>query len=273
MKIYPMKRILLCTDFSEASNLALKESEELRIRSGGQIDLLHVAEIPISLSHSLTSYYGLKFERDFLEQLTGRIHSQLKTQLNQCNVTGNVKAEYGPVVEKIVEITNSGNYDLLVLGFEKKGWIRSKFHKIISNSHIPVMVVKKPFDFTKVEGLVDEKHNIGLIIAGTFDFFRTFKYESLSLVSVCSKSGDAVKLAIKEEAEHFSEGDPAPAYFVMEGSDWQASELITDHLNHDHTNVAIAKKFAHGDLKKIYLGSTTRKLLNSFEGNLLILPP
>ena len=47
-----MKKILIPTDFSETSKNALKYGADLAVALGAQIDILHVFQIPVSVSDS-----------------------------------------------------------------------------------------------------------------------------------------------------------------------------------------------------------------------------
>jgi hypothetical protein len=44
-------------------------------------------------------------------------------------------------------------------------------------------------------------------------------------------------------------------------------------LKETNADVAVLKKFTDGNLKRVCIGSTTKKLLEIFDGNLLIIPP
>ena len=73
MKLYTMKRLLVCTDLSESSDQALKAAVEMQKRNGGSVDLLHVSELGLHLddvlSDGLKSTYRDVFLSDFKKSI------------------------------------------------------------------------------------------------------------------------------------------------------------------------------------------------------------
>lgn len=285
MKLYPMKRMLVCTDLSVESDLVLRAAEELRTRNNGTIDLLYVSDLGFQFDELLGQSPKTTYRDAFMGDLKSSIETKLKDQISRCGVNCNILIKDGKVPEVVGEISDQGQHDLIVMGHGRKPLIHkilgSNAHKTISHAVLPVMVIKKTLRLNKVASLVDESRTLDRIIVGSFDFFRNFKCGAISFISLWmdfpepfgnphgTETGDKVK----EEIQHFANENEKFEVKIGPTKELKLAEPLERILSGNNVDVAVLKRFSEGNLKRIYIGSTTKRLLEIFDGNILVLPP
>lgn len=135
-----MKRILVGFDGSQGSEKALSKALSL-IEEGGELIILAV--IPSKAEKSFVDSNAYKLARE-------RAHQLIQEKLDSVGdtdftVTGVVEA--GDAAEKIIEMANKKECDLIILGRRGQSEISpsplgSVAEKVVTNAHKPVMVVK-----------------------------------------------------------------------------------------------------------------------------------
>ncbi|HEC81765.1 MAG TPA: universal stress protein [Thermoplasmatales archaeon] len=135
-----MKKILVGFDGSEGSEKALLKALSL-IEEGGEIVILAV--IPSKAEKSFVDSSAYKLARE-------RAHKIIQEKLNSIDtgdfdVTGVV--EKGDAADKIIEVANKKDCDLIILGRRGQSEISpsplgSVAEKVVTFAHKPVMVVK-----------------------------------------------------------------------------------------------------------------------------------
>lgn len=151
-----MKKIIVPTDFSEQAEHALRTAASLARKSGGEIYLLHLLDLPLHLSTQGSSSlpdavyfmkiakekYDEALQRDYLEGIT--IHGDVKT---------------GGAFSGIMDTVNQYDADLIVMGSSgasgvKELFIGSNTEKVVRNSEIPVLVIKEGFKPLEIQEFV-----------------------------------------------------------------------------------------------------------------------
>ena len=140
-------RILVPTDFSPASDLALQYAIDLADRLRCRIDLLHVVDdltIP-------TVYPGSDVEIPALrEQLMSEASAQLTRVLERCvaaGVTSSAQVLVGTPARVIAETADSGGTDLIVMATHGRGAIAhllvgSVAERVVRIAPCPVLTVR-----------------------------------------------------------------------------------------------------------------------------------
>lgn len=147
-----MKKILVPTDFSNHADNALKLASELAKAFGASIHLIHV------ISFSSFQLKILKGEVD-VDQIEAESDSEIWHYVNSkfdeifANPMFNEielerRIEFGKAYQKIIEVANSEEYDLVVAGIHGFGDDSTEFaggniEKIVRISPIPVITVKE----------------------------------------------------------------------------------------------------------------------------------
>lgn len=286
MKLYPMKRILVCTDFSPESETVLKTAELLRSKHQGTLDLLHVSEMGLHIEDVLKTGSSATFQDMFLLDLRKSTDEKIKKQMEELGIKANVVIRSGDVSEEIVKIANEGNHDLVIMGHGEKNLFEkilgSNSAKVISKCPVPLLVVKKMPDFGKVGCLIDESRPMDKLILGAFNYMNNFGYAEAEFISLWmdfpkpfgnSEEGNKIQDKVAGEVSYFSPPDAKVSIKVAPSRELHLADPLEKILRDDHVDTAVLKKFNEGNLKRVYIGSTTRRLLENFAGNLLVIPP
>lgn len=286
MHLYSMKRLLVCTDFSEASDVVLKAAENLRAKNGGSIHLLHVSELGLHLEDAFHESLGSSYKNVFLGNLKESLEKKMATQLGRCNSQALPLYKDGKANEVILDLANSGSYDLIVMGHSRgpilSQIIGSTAYKTMSSSPIPVFIVKDPLRLEKVAALIDESRPMDRLIIGTFDFHFNFKCSDIHFISLWldfpepfgnPKGASEVFDKIQEEVTHFATQGVTFKIHAAPTRELKLAIPLEKILKETKIDVAVLKRYTEGNLKRAYLGSTTKRLLEIFDGNILILPP
>lgn len=141
-----MKNIIVPVDFSEHSEYALKTAAKLAKTNNAEIFALHMLE----MSDSVLNKSDVEQQRKaifFLKLAEKKFDSFLnKNYLKGVKVTPIVK--HYKVFSEVNDVANKNNADLIVMGSQgssgaKEFFIGSNTERVVRNSDIPVLVVKK----------------------------------------------------------------------------------------------------------------------------------
>jgi nucleotide-binding universal stress UspA family protein len=139
-----MRTILVATDGSEASQLAVREGLELAKETGAAVTVV-TARQPIS-------FIGAPYDQRELSRQLARARAALDRAKAEADALG-VKASYeireGDPAHEILRIAADRQADLVVLGSRGLGAIKSALlgnvsKAVVSGSDRPVLVVKYP---------------------------------------------------------------------------------------------------------------------------------
>ena len=164
-----VKKILYATDLSENARFAFAYAASLADLYGAKITLMHVLpEIPDLLDKQVIGYIDAdRWEKikaqhfqEAKDALIGkrRDHLAIKDVLQQFSEnamegegagTDDVIVERGNPVEKIIDHSEKGKFDLIVMGTHGHGtledaMIGSTARRVVRRSKIPVLVVRLP---------------------------------------------------------------------------------------------------------------------------------
>lgn len=159
-----MRSILVPTDFSKEADNALDFAMQLATRTGAEIKLLHVIELP-SGSFKVTGdvYAGID---DLGNLYTDRLLHTIKSSLanleeivSKRNIKVVSKMEMGNVYKHISKIITQEKTDLIVMGSKgATGWkeflIGSNAERVIRNSPVPVFTIKEKADLSLFKNMV-----------------------------------------------------------------------------------------------------------------------
>lgn len=145
-----MKTILVPVDFSKPSENALKVAAQLANKNNAKIIVLHVVELAESLFGTDQFNVDNQEVMFFMKMAKKRFSKFLeKPFLNNVNIEDQV--EIGPTSYMITKTIKENNIDFVVMGSVgasglKEVLIGSNTEKIVRNSSVPVLVVKKEME-------------------------------------------------------------------------------------------------------------------------------
>ena len=145
-----IKKILVALDGSKAANNALNFALELAETTSAELELLTVVPPVFLPSHSI---YVLKSEAitDCANALDASFKgvlskAQSDVQKRKPKFIVTTKFEKGEPIEKIVEIAERGNFNLIVMGSRGLGGrvstLGSVSSRVVDKSSCPVLIVK-----------------------------------------------------------------------------------------------------------------------------------
>jgi nucleotide-binding universal stress UspA family protein len=144
--LVPPAKILLATDGSEEATLALQTAADLSERTGSELHLIHVGEVPL-VYHPERHGYGAEYEehereaRQLLEEQVGRMKAAGAT-------VAQAHLSMGRADEEIVVMAEELGADLVAMGSKGLGGVRramvgSVSDSVVRHAHCPVMVVRE----------------------------------------------------------------------------------------------------------------------------------
>jgi len=149
-----MKNIVVPIDFSENSRRAFLYAQELALYLDGSIKVIHVTHPTISTTYpypmdSFDDEIDAK-EAELKEFMTKNVDREISGVLTKTNIKHEVI--HGFAAEVIVDLSNSEEVDLIVMGTTGRGGVLDKLLGSVSTivaqqSHCPVLLVPQEVDF------------------------------------------------------------------------------------------------------------------------------
>ncbi len=144
-----MKRILVPTDFSEHAEDALKVAAQIAKKNNSEIIILHMLELPHQTNDAILGGISIPESMLFMKKANEMLDQvSEKPYLDGIEVTEIVKMD--KPIHGITQISKEHNIDLIVMGSHGSSGVEELFigsntEKVVRNSDIPVLVIKKTF--------------------------------------------------------------------------------------------------------------------------------
>jgi nucleotide-binding universal stress UspA family protein len=142
-----MKKILIPTDFSKNAEHALKVAAQIAKKNDGEIILLHMLELPHQSSDAVGSGTDIPEIMFFKNAAIKKLEDLMdEDYLDGLKVSEIVQFEMA--FDGILKISEINNVDLIVMGSHgasgyKEMFIGSNAEKVVRNSEVPVLIIKK----------------------------------------------------------------------------------------------------------------------------------
>ena len=143
-----MKRILVPIDFSEQAECAMKTAAGIARKSGAEIFLLHMLDLPMNETDMSAHGDASKPAKVlYLQKIHQKIDELTKSPfLKGIKVSEEVR--FHKTFSGIIDYSHELKTDLIVMGSQgatglKEMFIGSNTEKVVRNSDVPVLVVKK----------------------------------------------------------------------------------------------------------------------------------
>ncbi|MBZ4036071.1 universal stress protein [Flavobacterium sp. 17A] len=187
-----MKRILVPTDFSEHAEDALKVAAQIAKKNNSEIIILHMLELPHQTSDAIMggisipeSMLFMKKANEMLDEVASRSY------LDDISITEIVKMD--KPIHGIIQISKDYDIDLIVMGSHGSSGVEelligSNTEKVVRNSDIPVLVIKKNisnFNAVNVVFASDFSEEAKKPFEKLLNFTRLFD-SKLHLVTICT---------------------------------------------------------------------------------------
>lgn len=189
-----MKRILIPTDFSEHAADALKVAAQIAKKNNCEIHLLHMLELPIQMSDTVTGESSIPEVMLFIKK-TNELFKKIKEQPSLKGITVVEATKFERASEGILSYSKKNNIDLIIMGSHgSSGFeeilIGSNTEKVVRFSEIPVLVIKKDMGEFKTQNFVfasDFSKEINKPFKKLIELASIFD-SNLYLVMICTPS-------------------------------------------------------------------------------------
>jgi nucleotide-binding universal stress UspA family protein len=137
----PFRRILVPTDFEDAARHAADVAVEIARESNGSLVLVHVWMVPIVYTE------GFQWPLDGLEQAAQQALDRELARIREKLASATAALECGPPWEKILEVAQKSEADLIVMGTHGRHgigrlWLGSVAERVVRTSSIPVLTMR-----------------------------------------------------------------------------------------------------------------------------------
>lgn len=184
-----MKKILVPTDFSDHAHYALKVASQIAKKNGGEIILLHMLELPHQAGDAIGSGHDLPEIMLFKNSAINRLEELMDDEcLNGLQVSEVIQFELA--FDGIMKVSAINNIDLIVMGSHgasgfKEMFIGSNAEKVVRNSEVPVLIIKKDVG----------EFNVNKFVFAS-DFTDEIKKPFAKVVEFANKFGAELELAM-----------------------------------------------------------------------------
>ncbi len=142
-----MKKILIPTDFSDHAEYALKVAAQIARKNNGEIILLHMLELPNQAGDAIGSGHNIP-ELMFFKNAAIKKLEDLMEEDYLDGIPVSEVIQFEMAFDGIMKISQKNNVDLIVMGSHgasgfKEMFIGSNAEKVVRNSDVPVLIIKK----------------------------------------------------------------------------------------------------------------------------------
>ncbi|MEQ9591617.1 MAG: universal stress protein [Cyclobacteriaceae bacterium] len=179
-----MKKILVPCDFSDSAIQAFKFAVEIANQSNGEINLLHVIEIPVM--HDSVMMPTMSLEETYLKEMKVRADKDFEKMKSKWAKDGpkvNTFVQYGAPTASISRFVEEKKIDLVVMGTKgasglKEFFVGSNTEKVVRWSPVPVITIKKSVKASSIKNIVfpstlhDDEEDLTMKVKAVQNFFK-----------------------------------------------------------------------------------------------------
>jgi len=299
---FPSK-ILVATDFSEVSRLALRQALALQKACGAEITLVHTLEdfkgailsLPQESRLKLVSGDINEFERDLRKRTDEKLAEFLKSE----SATGIAfKTLVGKAATELIHEVHAGGYDLLIAGTVgttavKRFFIGSVSERLLRTCPIPVLVTRPenvvsprkilvPVDFSEVTPrIVESAGALAKAFGSQILLLHTYDSDALALLGVLdgSECENLEMLAKNMENEYGPKLEALkkliPAGVAVETRllRGEAAAVIHELQEPEDVDLTVLGSVGRSGVTGLLLGNTAEKVLRHSHSSLLVVKP
>lgn len=263
-----MKTILVPTDFSEYAEDALKVAAQIAKKNNGQVILLHMLELTVSGTDAVTAGHDIPelmfFKNAALSKLEDLENAPYLDGLEVSSIV-----QFHKAFDGIIENAVKNNVDLIIMGSHgasgfQEFFVGSNAEKVVRNSSIPVLVIKKGEDDFKINKLTfasDFSEEIKKPFAKVVDFAKSFD-SHINLVTINTPnnfiSTRAAEKKMKEFMDEFNYSNCSHHIY----NDINVEKGILHFAKDSHSDVIAMCTHGRKGLAHFFNGSISEDLVN-----------
>ncbi|MCB0485412.1 MAG: universal stress protein [Flavobacteriaceae bacterium] len=155
-----MKKILVPIDFSDEAQYAAKVAAKIALKTNSEIYLLHMLDLPSNSIDpvEMSNFYDGPQTVFFMKGIHKRFEEFKKLPFFK-DVKLNETVRFHKAFEGVIEESKKNDIDLIVMGSQgatglKEMLVGSNTEKVVRQSDIPVLVIKKDIPDFKIEDMI-----------------------------------------------------------------------------------------------------------------------
>ncbi len=264
-----MKRILVPIDFSEQAKCAVKTAGQIARKTGAEVYLLHMIDLPSNESdieaHADASspakmLYLKKIHEKFREFLRSRLLEDVKAH---------EEVRFHKTFSGIINYSKELDIDLIVMGSQgatglKEMFIGSNTEKVVRNSDVPVLVVKKGMEDISLDKFVfatDFSKNVKPAFGRFLTFAKKFN-ASVDLLFVNTVHNFEPTKKTSERLHHFITDFDLPEHSLNIYNDRSIEKGILNYTADSGAGVIALITHQRSGLSSMFNESISEDLVN-----------
>jgi nucleotide-binding universal stress UspA family protein len=263
-----MKKILVPTDFSVHAYNALKVAAQIAKKNAGEIILLHMLDLPHQGSDAIGSGHALPeimlFKNSAIKKLDDLMDDECLEGLQVSEVI-----QFERAFDGIMKVSEKNGVDLIVMGSHgasgfKEIFIGSNAEKVVRNSEVPVLIIKKDageFNVDKFVFASDFTDEIKKPFAKVVDFANKFGAE-LQLVMINTPSSFKPTHIAEEIIMDFVSNFKVDKYSITVYSDINVENGILNFANNKNADLIGVCTHGRKGIAHFLNGSISEDLVN-----------
>ncbi len=263
-----MKTILVPTDFSKHAENSLKVAAQIAKKNNGEIILLHMLELSTSGNDAFNTSHEIPELMFFKNAAVAKLEElENASYLNDIKVFTIV--QFSMAFDGIMENAKKHHVDLVVMGSHGASgfhemFVGSNAEKVVRNSEIPVLVIKKEEEVFKVDTLTfasDFSSEIRKPFEKVVDFAKYFNAH-INLLHVITPNNFSTTRAAEEKVRNFIEEFHFSDYSTHIYNDINVEKGILHFAKDSNSDVIAVCTHGRKGLAHFLNGSISEDLVN-----------
>jgi nucleotide-binding universal stress UspA family protein len=263
-----MKTILVPTDFSKHAENALKVAAQIAKKNNGEIILLHMLELSTSGNDALNTSHEIPELMFFKNAAVAKLE-----ELENISFLDDIKVssivQFNMAFEGIIENGKKHQADLVVMGSHGASgfhemFVGSNAEKVVRNSEIPVLVIKKEDADFKVDTLTFASNfsdEIKKPFEKVVDFANYFGAH-INLLHVITPNNFSTTRAAEEKVRNFIEEFHFSDYSTHIYNDINVEKGILHFAKDSNSDVIAVSTHGRKGISHFLNGSISEDLVN-----------
>ncbi|MFQ3305740.1 MAG: nucleotide-binding universal stress UspA family protein [Polaribacter sp.] len=262
-----MKKILVPIDFSKPSQYAAKIAAKIAKKTNATVYLIHLIELPSGVIDMISnSHFSIPESMLYLRKTKEKV-LEFKESFFSNDITVEYFIKLSNPFEGIKKCANKINADLIIMG--SKGHsefeeiiVGSNTEKIVRNSKIPVMVVKRDDKKFKLDNLVfasNFKKENSEVFRKFLDFANAFN-SKVHLLKINTPSHFEVTQDTIEKIKDFIKGYNLPKHSINIYNDTSVEKGIINFSKEKKADLIALSTHGRSGISHLFTGSVAKNL-------------
>lgn len=263
-----MRKILVPTDFSKHAEYALNVAVQIAKKHDSEIVVLHMLELPTSGNDLINTSNDIPELMLFKNAAVNRLNTIMNSELMQ-GVKASRIIQFEMAFDGILNHIKTENVDLIVMGSHgargaQEMFIGSNAEKVVRNSDVPVLVIKKEepnFDASTIVFASDFADEIKKPFANLVNFANNFDAH-IHLVNINTPNNFKSTRVAKKIMDEFVADFPMKNFTAHIYNDINVEKGILNFAKDLNADVIAMSTHGRKGLAHFFNGSISEDLVN-----------